>query len=355
MKRKVAVIIFSMLIIIGMIAIAGIADVLSTRLETEEEIVPTEFEKIRCIENLSFIEAGVRTEGSLCLIAPEGEPLIFYQVILNEYIYCRKIKGKRYPLPEGNGIDDYIDVFDEDILELYNFRTGEVEKTLDLVTIAEENTPGRQFSSWDIIYGKVVDGRRCIGWKVYAIDDPYNYRTMRATTYDLDADKVVRDVNLIPSRKYTEEEVEYYKYIFILEDQRFNFLECNNLVGESTKTPIEEGGIDIRYVNSWRDGIIEVEMLVEMLPRNNAKLYAEFPELKGYNGKEGDRVKLFFAGYPSAEEIIEMLIEDGAELTYEGCIMLRGGSIDGKRHQISSVNDYIKWRDWEQVDPELDK
>lgn len=98
MKKKI---IFSALIIIGMIAIAGIADVLSTSMKTEEEIIPTAFEKVYGKEQLALIEAGEVTEGSLCLVEPKGITLYFYNIILDDYIYFRKIKGERYPLAEG--------------------------------------------------------------------------------------------------------------------------------------------------------------------------------------------------------------------------------------------------------------
>ena len=68
---------------------------------------PVVFEEMRSIERLSFIEAGTETEGSLCLIAPEGESLNFYQIILDKYIYSRKIKGQICSLPEGDA--DYIE------------------------------------------------------------------------------------------------------------------------------------------------------------------------------------------------------------------------------------------------------
>lgn len=341
MKKKVFL--SSIIIIITVCAL------LITAIINEERNRPIVFERMYSIDNLSFIEAGAKTEGSLCLVAPKGEPLIFYRVIFGEYIYSRKVKGKRYMELEGEGSKDYIDKFDEDIFELYNFRTGEVEKTLELVAIAEENTPGKQFNSWDEVFAKAIDGKQYIGWRVYPIEDSYDYRRSEVITYDLDGEKVVDDVNVIPSHEYTEEEVEYFKSFYMIMDSGCNFFENNNLIRESTKVSIEEGGIYIDSTNSWRDGIIAIEMLMTMLPDDNSKLYAEFPELKEYSGKEGDTVKLFFAGYPDAEEIVEMLIEEGTELTYEGCILSRGSTIDGNEHEISCIDDYIKWCDWKKV------
>ena len=304
---------------------------------------PVVFEEMRSIERLSFIEAGTETEGSLCLIAPEGESLNFYQIILDKYIYSRKIKGQRCSMPEGDA--DYIEKFDEDIIELYNFRTGEIEKTLELVSIAEENTPGKQFNSWDRVNAKVIDGKRYLGWRVYPIEDAKNYTESEIITYSLEEGKVVEYINVAPSSKYTEKEKEYFKTFYIFVDRWCNFLEVNGF----TRGEVEEGEVYITYTNSWKDGIIEVEMLASLLPKNNARLYAEFPELKEYDIKEGDSVKLFFAGYPDAEDILGMLIEDGNEITYEGCILSIGDTIDRKEHEISCMDDYITWRNWKNV------
>ncbi len=334
MNRKVIIVSIVIVVIIN-IAYVCIADKINMSPNR-----PVAFEEMRSIERLSFIEAGSETEGSLCLIAPEGESLNFYQIILNKYIYSRKIKGQRYLMPEGDA--DYIEKFDEDIIELYNFRTGEIEKTLELVSIAEENTPGKQFRFYDTINAKVIDDRPYLGWRAYPIEDPYDYKRSQVITYDLEKEEVVDYINVAPSSKYTEEEKEYFRTFYIIADRRCNFLEVNGFSQDS----VEDGGVWITYLDSWQNGIIAVEMLASLLPKNNAQLYAEFPKLKEYDIKEWDRVKLFFSGYPNAEDILGMLIEDGREITYEGCTLDWIASVDGKQHEILSMEDYIEWYDW---------
>lgn len=157
-------------------------------------------------------------------------------------------------------------------------------------------------------------------------------------------------INITPPSQYTEEEKRYYKSFYLIDDSWCNFLEINGFIRES----IDKKGIYVDYTDSWRDGVIIVEMPASMLPENNAKLYAEFPQLKEYDIKAGDCVRLFFAGYPDAEEIMGMLMEDGTELTYEGCILNEIKSIDGKEHEISNMDDYIKWRNWKQVNRNLE-
>lgn len=344
MKRKTILILIVAIVIINM-AYVGIASAIKTKANTEGKSNPVTFKNTYGIWKLSYIEAGAETEGSLCLVEPKGKTLIYYKIILDEYIYFRNVKGEKYSISESTGSEEYIYKFNEDTIELYNFKTGEVEKTIDFAAIAEENAPGKQFNYWDVISAKDIDGKRYLGWRVYPIEDPYNYEQSEAITYDLEEEKVVDYINVKPSSKYTEEEKEYYKSFYIIADRRCNFLEINGIPRDS----VDVDGVGITYTDSWQNGIIEVEMPASLLPKNNTRLYTEFPKLKEYNVNAGDRVKFFFAGYPDAEEIMEMLIEEGTELTYEGCVMSRGSTIDGKEHEISNMDDYIEWRDWGKV------
>ena len=64
-------------------------------------------------------------------------------------------------------------------------------------------------------------------------------------------------------------------------------------------------------------------------------------------------VKLFLAGYPNAEEVLEMLLEEGTKVTYEGCILREDGSIDRELCEVSDLNDYIKMRWWQDANAEF--
>ena len=43
-------------------------------------------------------------------------------------------------------------------------------------------------------------------------------------------------------------------------------------------------------------------------------------------------------------------MEEGEEITYEGCVLSGERSIDGEAHKISCMDDYIKWRSWNWLD-----
>jgi len=171
-------------------------------------------------------------------------------------------------------------------------------------------------------------------------------------SFTVPEDTVEKDVAL--DKSYNASEKGYYKSTHILVDDECNFLEVNGYTPQDAGS-YEAGGIYISYSNSIREGIVEVGMLAEELPKENAKLYEEFPGLKEYEGEPGEQAGLWIAGHPDAEEVLRMVMEEGTEITYEGCVLEPRASIDGKEHEISCMDDYIKWRNWKQVSPELVK
>ena len=76
------------------------------------------------------------------------------------------------------------------------------------------------------------------------------------------------------------------------------------------------------------------------LPEENGKLYGEFPALKKYQGLEEKEIDLIFFDIPSNEEIVEMFVEEGQEISYGGVTIRAQDSIDGKEHQINSIDEF---------------
>ena len=79
------------------------------------------------------------------------------------------------------------------------------------------------------------------------------------------------------------------------------------------------------------------------LPAENEALYAKFPELKQYQGREDCTVYLSLTGFMSPEEIMTLLVEDGTEITFDGEILPAEKSKDGQEHAIQTFEDYNKW------------
>ena len=335
---KLAVIALAIVICVGIIAM----------IFNGKKDKTSEWQVTQSMDQLLFMEPGKQTEGSLCIVVPQKENPFFFQVFFGKYISFQKIKEKRY---FDDVQEDYVERFVETIYELYNFKTGEMEKTLDLIAIEEQYTPGKLHRYVGLDERK-IDGKEYLIWRVDGLKGQENENESEYIFYDINEDKVVKDVAL--DKSYNESEKGYYKSTHILVDDECNFLEVNGYTPHDGGS-YETGEIDIYYSNSDRTGIMRVGMLVEDLPKENAKLYEEFPELKEYEGEPGEQVGLWIAGHPDAEEVLRMVMEEGTEITYEGCVLEPRASIDGKGHEISCMDDYIKWRNWKQVSPELDK
>lgn len=337
-RKKLAAVAIMAIIICNYIIMPGIE-----RWQKERALL---VEEKQSLDEIPFIEAGKKTEGSLCIVKSPESPSC--GVIFNEYIYCERYFEEMEFLPydeedhlwEFERFDTWDGIGYRDgevkswLVDFYNYRTGELEKTLDLAEIDAQNTPGKQhFSdSYDIFEPWIVDGKRYLRWKVQAIRQGY-FDTDETVVYDFDQDKVVHNA-AIPRGGYTNRERDFLDVSYILVDSYdCNFMEINGF---------DENDVRIRYSDT-REGMIKVTMRASMLPEENTRLYEEFPELKGYDAKAGDKVELYFAGYPDAEKVMEMLLEEGEEITYEGCVLGGGSTIDGEDHNISCLADYIKW------------
>lgn len=281
----------------------------------EYEIVGWQINKPRIEEGsvnqlnqLSFLEAGQKTEGSLCVIGPDADS-VDLQTYFNEYIELSSWRTytylsdhfERYRNKERKVVEKY----EEYALCFYNYRTGQMEKSVDLVAVAEECTPEKQYNGKGISEG-TINGKRYLQWQVESIEEP-DYSYLRETIiYDFDEDKVVDDETAeatydagiwhsIP----TEEMNEWHSSVEILWDSDSDFKKIHHLTG-----------IDFFYTKA---GAVKVTMPVTRLPENNTRLYEEFPELKEYSPEEGDIAGLWFAGYPDIEEVVGMLLEEGEE------------------------------------------
>ena len=314
-RKKLAAVMIMAIIICNYMIVPGIG-------RWQKENARVVKEEIHSLDEIPFFEAGKETEGSLCLMYPSRG--ISYGMAFGEYIYYERYFKEREFLPydqeehlreferwdewdSGGYRDGELESW---VIDFYNYRTGKVEKSIDLVAIETQNIPGKQH--WDGLLGdmvdtKIVDGKRYLYWDVQAIRQGY-FDTEETIVYDFDQDKVVHDVYLYKGG-YTDRDKEFLKSIYILLDEdNCNFLKINNITPSGDGIYVSDGAVDIRN-EYWRLGMIEVDMLASRLPKENSELYQEFPELKKCRAGSGKSIELYFAGYPDAEKVVRMLLE----------------------------------------------
>ena len=126
----------------------------------------------------------------------------------------------------------------------------------------------------------------------------------------------------------------------IMYDDPFGLLKNNGF--SYTYEPPHKGEISM-YVRGPNSGIC-LEVAKRTLPEHNDILYGEFPGLKEYEGSGDDTVVLYINRYLTVDEVLALFMEEGEEVSYEGCVLPARMSKDEKSHEIHSVEEYLQWR-----------
>ena len=117
------------------------------------------------------------------------------------------------------------------------------------------------------------------------------------------------------------------------------------------------GNVSMPNFTIWGGGSLGstlISLQAKLLPEESQSLYSRFPSLRQFQGQEDLEVNIVITGYPTAEEILEMFMEDGREISFEGLVLSGDLSIDGEYHEINSFEDYFKLIDSSWLD-ELDE
>jgi hypothetical protein len=101
---------------------------------------------------------------------------------------------------------------------------------------------------------------------------------------------------------------------------------------------------DFIVIDLGFQGVASITLLASLLPEESESLYSRFPGLRQFQGREDLRVQVVLTGYPTAQEILEMFMEDGREISFEGLFLPGSLSIDGEDHDIDSFEDYMRLR-----------
>lgn len=296
----------------------------------------TEFDQIL------FAEQGEVSEQSMSFISKEEYRLNLLQnALLGQYVMDCHVKGKEYYSWE-KGIDKYIYKTAE--IEFFNFVTGEIEKTIDIKEITEKYVPGFQWDMWGP-YIEATSDSIYISWgtlnpEIQIPDAWHEGRQMVNVNYDT-GKVIVGDLNI---GELSEEQKKWSHNTSFLYFMDTNFLKSNGFISYSPDDGFQKDTVYFFHYYGWDMGIVGVQMTFSTLPKKNEALYSEFPKLKEYEGNENDIVTLYLGGYPTAEEVMKMIMEEGNEISFEGCVLPANESIDGEEHEIHSFEEYEQWK-----------
>lgn len=263
------------------------------------------------------------------------------------------------------GVDDsgwtqtYIDWRQAEVM-IYNMFTMELVQTIDVLALMEES--GANERGYQLVHatprGVYIEGEDLhFEWELET--DPREYRIRsgpgshshrRALRFKVDAGYTLLTdrTRSNPRRdRLDERDVNFLVEMSILSwherEDTTSFREVNHL------TYIEGFG-GIRFSYDRFPGVVSIDMPASRLPMENHGLYSCFPELLELRGREDLWIQMMIGGFPSAEEITLMLIEDGEEISFEGLVLPKWLSIDSEEHEIHGFTDYNRLRcreEWE--------
>lgn len=339
-KYKIKIFIVIVMVAFIIISIVGILWYQEYRLGWERiEEAPT-------LEDIFHIEASSLGDGFV--FASFERAFWHYEgrYIPNYYMAFFSAEGWRKEFTSSKVIRRF------DVVEthIYDLRTRERIETIDVLELLEmfpQEMEGYQLRG-HVWIGVDNEGVVSMNWPLENIPtSPYTPEMVKVLSMDLDTREVTlhREEDIDSSRNYrTQEQIELRKQIEIFwgwdadESESHRFLNNNGIrryVGDR----------EFRVWEGRHSGQVDIRMTGAHLPSESVELYRRFPGLERLIGNRGIEVVITLNGYPTAEEIMSLLMEDGQEISFEGSVLSETRSIDGQEHEINSFEDFFRWID----------
>ncbi len=260
---------------------------------------------------------GTETAEDTCVIQDMYEivkrnlNLAVIQVFPGKYLLITEREGK---VKELKG-EDYKDrekfYWDTAKTHVYDVADGKEVKTIDVLKVVEENLQGYQYDGGSAtpVLGK--NGNAFAEWIVS--DIPENGNQEKKTKYmfmDLETGKIyVEDEGPFTFLEDGGEKQEKFEDEIFYDGGWEDFMKENNLT-ELDHDKIMERAIDVVFYGLDLPGVARIRITTDGLPKENEKLYERFPGLKEWQGKKGRVACIYLGGYPTGEEIRELLREE---------------------------------------------
>lgn len=285
------------------------------------------------------------TKENICMVTTGENQHYSSRIIHGRYIVLSDIEG---------GVKDAEVRYKKLFFNFYSLETKELVKTYSLKEL-EKGIP-------DVFcLGSGVSGFHNGGQDYLRIDTSYiGENIWQNTNFYLTINIDTDEMRFVDMNTYFDDLQEDSKrageyrnqldifYNWTQEPNRCHFMNINGFIpygwedNELSTMPFR--CVTGRDTRGYEDkGIAEVSIATYALPNENKKLYGKFPELKQFQGQEGLIAKIFLANYPSPEEIMKLFLEDGHEISFEGCVMDGKYSIDGLPHEINSFDEFNQW------------
>ena len=296
-------------------------------------------------EQILYVETGsINEENTVISPVQDTTPSFTSRVIPGKYI-CLYDAEYQYNIEE-----EQVEQIEKAKYTIYNLKTGENLRTIDIKEIAETLEPNKiNDEIWSGGIRIEKGGNIYLKFLLQDKENRSDQNQWRNLYVNIETgEAVLRKDGLEEARTLEGGDLgDEYGDIFnfgVLSRDRIGLVKANGFKPYYSERYGRE--IDGLYVTDWGYGVVQIELQKKDLPENNEKLYGEFPELKNYEGKPEDILVFYIKDYPSAEEILEMFLEEGEEISFEGCVLSAEWSKDEQAHEIHSFEEYDEWYKW---------
>ena len=218
------------------------------------------------------------------------------------------------------------------IVSLFDIESGELEKTIDLKEILDNYGKSINCSinqSYDVL---LIDEEPYIGIRVYDI----NHLAREIREVSVPNERILY-VNLLT--KQCIEEWDMPNELKVDDDQNIELLKRH--------TSVAGLKFFVSAYDCW-EGVVEASADIDNINKNHKKLYEKFPDLKGKidklkREKKDAELVVVLTGSPSYEEIVEILTEEGQEVSFKDIVINSVDSVDGFEHPINSFDEWRKY------------
>lgn len=230
------------------------------------------------------------------------------------------------------------------LVSLYDIETNELMETIDLKEVLNkyenENKAGFiKFQHYNILS---IDESPCMKLDIC---DNFQLPKDLVSGYAKISSKTIY-VNLSTKEIIEEKDIPKQKHKF-----QSNNMDLFNSDYYGAKSELKFSISSDKY---W-EGVVEAWVDIDDLNENYKKLYEKFPDLKEKIDKlkkEKKEARLFvvLTDNPRYEEVVELLTEDGQELSFKDIIIKSETSVDGLEHKIHSLDEWRKYYRVDEVD-----
>ena len=316
------------------------------------ELTWEEFSAVRDLDSLIYASPSEMNENDIVFVIDKELPYsISHQSYIPDYfVIQRESVGRRrlWRSTDSTASREYD--WESLNLHIYDIFTKEHVRTIDLLSLLDyldediiaEFGYTRLTSSYqvdarengELYLGVILSERRNDSWT----DRRYKWLRMNFHTGEI----TLEESFAFERQRWTREEnLDFLLQMSVFEHDwnigDYDILSINGIEMETRR--------DLIMGVSSFPGSARITLQAKLLPEESQSLYSRFPGLRQFQGREDLEVNVVITGYPTAEEILEMFMEDGREISFEGLRLRYDWSIDGEEHDINSFEDYFRLSD----------